>query len=160
MRPENSAANSCRYNRKILASNYQIRPENSASGNYRNGRKIPAGNRLIVIASCIQSCSGAVVEHLVHNLKVGGLRLSCAQTLFHYTAGKFRWRRKSTEISGSHAENFFCSMYEMSQRHPVWVTENHVNPFNSVVTAVDAKVATILGSIQHLPTQRNLRGDR
>ena len=23
-------------------------------------------------------------------------------------------------------------MYEMSQRHPVWVTENHVNPCNSV----------------------------
>jgi hypothetical protein len=39
---------------------------------------------------------------------------------------------KSTEISGSHAKNFFCSMYEMSQRHPVWVAENHVNPCNSV----------------------------
>jgi hypothetical protein len=39
---------------------------------------------------------------------------------------------KLTEISGSHAKNFFCSMYEMSQRHPVWVTENHVNPCNSV----------------------------
>jgi hypothetical protein len=23
-------------------------------------------------------------------------------------------------------------MYEMSQRHPVWVAENHVNPCNSV----------------------------
>jgi hypothetical protein len=30
---------------------------------------------------------------------------------------------KSTENSGS--------MYEMSQRHPDWVTENHVNPCNS-----------------------------
>ena len=39
---------------------------------------------------------------------------------------------KSTENSGSHAKNFFCSMYEMSQRHPVWVTENHLNPCNSV----------------------------
>ncbi len=39
---------------------------------------------------------------------------------------------KSTEHSGSHAKNFFCSMYEMSQRHPVWVAENHVNPCNSV----------------------------
>jgi hypothetical protein len=38
---------------------------------------------------------------------------------------------KSTEKTGSHAKNFFCSMYEMSQRHPVWVTENHVNPCNS-----------------------------
>ncbi len=24
-------------------------------------------------------------------------------------------------------------MYVLSQRHPVWVTENHVNPCNSVV---------------------------
>jgi hypothetical protein len=39
---------------------------------------------------------------------------------------------KSTEISGSHAKNFFCSMYEMSQRHPVWVAENHVSPCNNV----------------------------
>jgi hypothetical protein len=40
---------------------------------------------------------------------------------------------KSTENSGSHAKNFFCSMYEMSQRHPVWVTENHLNPCNSAI---------------------------
>ena len=44
----------------------------------------------------------------------------------------FGGAEKSTENSGSHAKNFFCSMYEMSQRHPVWVTENHVNPCNSV----------------------------
>ena len=37
----------------------------------------------------------------------------------------------STEKSGPDAKNFFCSMYEMSQRHPVWVAENHVNPCNS-----------------------------
>ncbi len=43
---------------------------------------------------------------------------------------------KSTENSGSHAKNFFCSMYEMSQRHPVWVTENHLNPCNSVLCTV------------------------
>ncbi len=51
-------------------------------------------NRMNVLASCIQGCSGAVVEHLVHNLKVGGSRPSCAQLLFRYTAGKFRWRLK------------------------------------------------------------------
>jgi hypothetical protein len=38
----------------------------------------------------------------------------------------------STENSGPHAKNFFCSMYEMSQRHPVWVAENHVTACNSV----------------------------
>jgi hypothetical protein len=37
----------------------------------------------------------------------------------------------STENLGPHAKNFFCSMYEMSQRHPVWVAENHINPCNS-----------------------------
>jgi hypothetical protein len=37
----------------------------------------------------------------------------------------------STENSGEHAKNFFCSMYEKSQRHPVWVAENHVKPCNS-----------------------------
>jgi hypothetical protein len=47
-----------------------------------------------VLEYFIQGCSGAVVEHLVHNLKVGGLRLPCAQLLFRYTAGKFRWRIK------------------------------------------------------------------
>ena len=38
----------------------------------------------------------------------------------------------STEKSGPDATNFFCSMYEMSQWHPVWVPENHVKPCNSV----------------------------
>jgi hypothetical protein len=46
----------------------------------------------------------------------------------------FGGAEKSTENSGSQAKNFFCSMYEMSQRHPVWVAENHVNPCNSVHT--------------------------
>ena len=36
------------------------------------------------------------------------------------------------QFPGLHGIHFFCSMYEMSQRHPVWVTENHVNPCNSV----------------------------
>ncbi len=49
---------------------------------------------MIVIASHIQGCSGAVVEHLVHNLKVGGSRPPCALLLFRYTGGKFRWRNK------------------------------------------------------------------
>jgi hypothetical protein len=45
---------------------------------------------------------------------------------------------KSTENSGSHAKNIFCSMYEMSQRHPVWVAENHVNPCNSAGTEIES----------------------
>ncbi len=75
-----------------------------------------------------------MVEYLLPNLKVEGSRPPCAQILFRYTAGKFRWRRNSKENSGPHAKNFFCSMYEMSQRHPVWVAENHVKPCNSVGT--------------------------
>ncbi len=38
----------------------------------------------------------------------------------------------STENSGPHAKNFFCSVYESSLRHPVWVPEINVNPCNSV----------------------------
>ncbi len=38
----------------------------------------------------------------------------------------------STENSGPHAKNFFCSMYESSLRHPVWVPEINVKPCNSV----------------------------
>jgi hypothetical protein len=55
---------------------------------------------------------------------------------------------KSTQISGSHAKNFFCSMYEMSQRHPVWVAENHVNPCNSVAAYVF--VPSVFG--ENIPT--------
>jgi hypothetical protein len=58
------------------ASNFQIRPENSPAGNYRNGRKIPARSTMNVIALFTQKCSGAVVEYLVHNLKVEGSRPS------------------------------------------------------------------------------------
>jgi hypothetical protein len=54
---------------------------------------------------------------------------------------------KSTENSGSHAKNFFCSMYEMSQWHPVWVAENHVNPCNSV--CIIEKIQT--GSVDDSP---------
>jgi hypothetical protein len=34
-------------------------------------------------------------------------------------------------------------MYEMSQRHPVWVAENHVNPCNSVTKLEDLMVQTV-----------------
>jgi hypothetical protein len=46
---------------------------------------------------------------------------------------------KSTENSGPHAKNFFCSIYEMSQRHPVWVAKNRVNPCNSAATAAGTR---------------------
>jgi hypothetical protein len=49
----------------------------------------------------------------------------------------------STEYSGPHAKNFFCSMYESSLRHPVWVPEINVNPCNS-----DIDVSTPQGSEQ------------
>jgi hypothetical protein len=42
----------------------------------------------------------------------------------------------STENSGPHAKNFFCSMYESSLRHPVWVPEINVNPCNSVIALI------------------------
>ncbi len=42
----------------------------------------------------------------------------------------------STENSGPHAKNFFCSMYESSLRHPVWVPEINVKPCNSAVSLI------------------------
>jgi hypothetical protein len=39
----------------------------------------------------------------------------------------------STENSGPHARIFFCYMYELSQRHPVWVAEINVTACNSVL---------------------------
>jgi hypothetical protein len=76
-----------------------------------------------VIANCTQGCSGgAVVEYLLPNLKVEGTRPE-------NSGGA----ENSTENSGPHAKNFFGSMYEMSQRHPVWVAENHVTACNSVI---------------------------
>jgi hypothetical protein len=77
-----------------------------------------------------------MVAYLPHNLKIEGSRPACAQIFFHYTAGNSGGAENSTEKSGPHAKNFFCSMYEMSQRHPVWVAENHVNPCNSVLYEV------------------------
>ncbi len=43
-------------------------------------------------------------------------------------------------------------MYEMSQQHPVWVAENHVNPCNSVEIELSyrARQATWLGGIDSL----------
>ncbi len=85
-----------------------------------------------VIANCTQGCSGAVVEYLVHNLKVEDrappVLKYFAVTPLETSGGA----ENSTENSGPHAKYFFCSMYEMSQRHPVWVAENRVKPCNSV----------------------------
>jgi hypothetical protein len=51
----------------------------------------------------------------------------------------------STENSGPHAKNYFCSMYEMSQRHPVWLAENHIKPCNSVGCGVGSRDEEIFG---------------
>jgi hypothetical protein len=111
----------------------QIRQENSAASNYRNGRKIPRRNTMNAIALSTQGGSGAMVEYLLPNLKVEGCsRPPCAQIFFRYTAGKFRWRRKLNRKFRPKCQKLFCSIYEMSQRHPVWVAENHVKPCNSV----------------------------
>jgi hypothetical protein len=103
-----------------------------------------------VLAFYIQGCSGAVVEHLVHNLKVGGSRPPCAQLLFRYTTGKFRWRIKLNRKIRPTWQKLFCSMYEMSQRHPVWVAENHVKPCNSVLMA--ARTSGCLSTLIPLAT--------
>jgi hypothetical protein len=93
-----------------------------------------------VIASYIQGCSGAMVEYLLHNLKVEGSR---------YTAGKLRWGRKLNRKSGPHAKFFCCYMYELSQWHPVWVAEIYVMACNSVVS--------LLASLYYLSTDAEAR---
>jgi hypothetical protein len=125
--PENLAASNCRYGRKITASNYQIRPENLAFCNYRNGWKIPARNTMNVIANCTQGCRGAVVEYLLPILKP----TLCSNT-FPCLPENSGGVENSTENSGPHAKNFFCSMYESSLRHPVLVLEINVKLCNSV----------------------------
>jgi hypothetical protein len=61
-----------------------------------------------VIASYIQGCSGAVVEHLVHNLKVGGLRPPVLKYFSVTPPENSGGAENSTENSGQHAKNFFA----------------------------------------------------
>jgi hypothetical protein len=70
---------------------------------------------------------------------------------------------KSTEYSGSRAKNFFCSMYEMSQRHSVWVKENHVNPCNSASNIIFKQfrclllyLNTLQKGISRLPGEKSM----
>ncbi len=73
-----------------------------------------------------------MVEYLLRNLKVKG---SLHSVLNYFSVAPLEnsgGAENSTEKSGPHARNFFYSMYEMSQQHPVWVAENHVKPCNSV----------------------------
>jgi hypothetical protein len=79
------------------------------------------------IALFTQGCSGAMVEYLLHYLKVRGLHPACAQIFFRYTVAE-----NSTENSGPRL-NFFCYMYESSQLHPVWVAEINVTACKSFV---------------------------
>jgi hypothetical protein len=85
-----------------------------------------------VIANCTQGYSVAVVEYLLPNLKVE-VHAHPVLKYFSVTPPENSGvAENSTQNSGPHAKNFFCSMYEMSQRYPVWVAENHVTACNSV----------------------------
>jgi hypothetical protein len=107
-----------RKGQKIRASNYQIRPENSAASNYRNGWKIPRRDTMNAITLYTQGCSGAMVEYLLHNLKVDGSRPACAQILFRYTAGKFRGRRKLNRKFRPTCQNFFLLYVRIESAAP------------------------------------------
>jgi hypothetical protein len=85
-----------------------------------------------VIDTSTQGCSGAVVEYLLPILKVEGSRPPVLKYFFITPPENSGGAVNSTENSGPHDKNIFCSMYEMSQRHPVWVAENRVKPCNSV----------------------------
>jgi hypothetical protein len=78
-----------------------------------------------------QGCTGAMVEYLLPNLRVKGSPPACGQLFFRYSAGKFRWRRKLNRKFRPTCHNFFCYIYELSQRHPVWVAEINLTACNS-----------------------------
>ncbi len=86
---------------------YQIRPENSAVSNYRNGRKIPERYTMNAIAVYTQGCSDAMVEYLLHNLKVKGSCPACAQIFSVTPLENSGGAEISTENSGPHAIIFF-----------------------------------------------------
>jgi hypothetical protein len=90
-----------------------------------------------VIAFGTQGSSGAVVEYLLPNLKVEGLAHPVLKYFSVTPPENSGGTENSTENSGPHAKNFFCSMYESSLRHQVWVPEINVKPCNSVLWNVD-----------------------
>ncbi len=73
-----------------------------------------------------------MVEYLLHNLKVEGTRPACAQILFRYTAGKFRWRRKLNRKFRPTCQNFFLLYVLIESAAPVWVAEINVTACNRV----------------------------
>jgi hypothetical protein len=67
-----------------------------------------------------------MVKYLPHYLKVEGSGPACAQILFRTPPENSGGAENSTENSGPDARIFFCYMYELSQRHPLWVAEINV----------------------------------
>ncbi len=51
-------------------------------------------------------------------------------------------------------------MYEMSQRHPVWVAENHVNPCNSVGRSCATICISGVREYQYRNARGQVTGDR
>ncbi len=72
------------------------------------------------------------IEYLLPNLKVEGCAHPVLKNFSVTRPENSGGAENSTENSGPHAKNFFCSMYESSLRHPVWVPEINVKPCNSV----------------------------
>jgi hypothetical protein len=77
-----------------------------------------------------------VVEYLLRNLKK--VR---AQPVLKYFSVKppenSGGAENSTDNSGPNGKNVFCSMYELSQWHPVWVADINVMACNSVSAGTD-----------------------
>jgi hypothetical protein len=71
-----------------------------------------------------------MVEYLLHKLKE--VRAQTVLKYFSVTPPENSGgAENSTENSGPHARIFFGYMYELSQRHPVWVAEINVMACNS-----------------------------
>ncbi len=66
---------------------------------------------------------------------------------FRYTAGKFRWRWIISRNFRHNWQKKFCSMYESSLRHPVWVPEINVTACNSEYKNIFVVIKEALQSI-------------
>jgi hypothetical protein len=98
-----------------------------------------------------------VVEYLLLNLKVKGSRPPCANYFSVAPPENSGGAENSLEKSGPDAKNFFCSMYEMSQRHPVRVAENHVKPCNSAECIIPLTYAVGIPSTYTLSTSLSVK---
>ncbi len=84
------------------------------------------------------TCSGAMVESMLHNLKVEDSRPACARIFFPLHRRKIPAAPKTQQKIQAQMEKQLSSMYESSLRHPVWVPKINVTACNRALIPVDS----------------------